>query len=277
MDLNSKISATNTTFHNHSKALYGTVIYGSQNSNIDLTESTLCFNQAKFGVVIFIANCTLNIVNTILESNNATDGGVIYAMFSNANIHNSSCIKKFAKGNGGCLYATSSNLSITNSDISSNQAFSGGGVMMHPNSDFIACKTKFYNNKAATGGGAIYHLQSGHMALDHCTFRNNSINYSYGTHGSDIEVIEVHNLRISKCEFVHESTDPTAAISVTTWGDIWTTLFSFETNINYGLKTLSTTDQCFLNQAIKWSWIYRNSGLKQHETKFASCKYLDNL
>ena len=40
VDLNSKFSARNTTFLNHSKALYGAIIYGSQNSSIDLTELT---------------------------------------------------------------------------------------------------------------------------------------------------------------------------------------------------------------------------------------------
>ena len=62
VDLNSKFSATNTTFYNHSKALYGAVIYGSQNSDIVLTESTLLYNQGKFGGIIYIANCTLKIV-----------------------------------------------------------------------------------------------------------------------------------------------------------------------------------------------------------------------
>ena len=275
VDLNSKFTARNATFINHSKSLYGAVIYGSQNSNIDLTESTLLYNQGEFGGAIYIANCTLQIADTSFVSNNATGGGVICAMFSNVHIHNSSCLNNTVIGYGGCVYAASSNLSIANSDLSFNQAFSGGAVMISPNSDFSAIKTKFYNNKAVTNGGAIYRRQSGHMALDQCSFRNNSVNDSYGTHGSDIAVIEVHDLRLSRCNFVHKAADHTAAISVTVW-DISTTLFSFKTNINYGSKTLPSTDKLFLNKAITQGWIYRNSGLMQTETKFASCKYLDH-
>ena len=156
VDLNSKFVAINSTFLNNLKALYGAVIYGSQNSNIDLLESTLLYNQGKFGGAIYIANCTLKIVNSTLDSNGATDGGVIYAMFSKADIHNSSCINNFAKGYGGCVYATSSNMSVTNSELSFNQAFSGGAVMTQPNSDFRAIKTKFDNNRAVSNGGAIY-------------------------------------------------------------------------------------------------------------------------
>ena len=249
VDLNSKFSATNTTFHNHSKALYGAVIYGSQNSDILLTKSTLLYNQGKFGGVIYIANCTLKIVDTTFESNNATDGGVICAMFSNVHIHNSLCINNIAKGYGGCLQAASSNLSVTNSDISFNQAFSGGGVMLHPNSDFSAVEAKFYNNKAVSNGGAIYWRQSGHLALDQCSFRNNYVNDSYGIYGSDIAVIEVDDLRISQCNFIHNTTDTTAAISVTMWV-IRTTLFSFDTNISYGPESLSSADQLFIPKAV---------------------------
>ena len=216
-------------------------------------------------------------MDTTFESNNATDSGVIFAMFSNVHIHNSSCINNSAKGYGGCLQAASSNLSVTYSDISFNQAFSGGAMIIHPNSDFSAIETKFHNNKAVSNGGAIYRRQSGHLALDQCSFRNNCVNDSYGTHGSDIAVIEVDDLRLFQCEFEHNATDTTSAISVTTWGDIWTTLFSFKTNMKYGSKTLSSTDQSFLNKTTTWKWIYWNNALMQHETKFASCKYFDYL
>ena len=211
VDLNSKFTARNSTFLNHSKALYGAVIYGSQNSNIDLTESTLHYNQGTFGGAIYIANCTLKIADASFGYNNATDGGVICAMFSNVHIHNSSCINNTVKGYGGCLYAASSNLSVANSDMSFNQAFSGGAVMICPNSDFSAIETKFYNNKAVATGGAIYRRQSGHMALDQCTFGNNHVNDSYGIYGSDIAAIEVHDLRLSQCNFQHKATDPTAS------------------------------------------------------------------
>ena len=238
MDLNSKFSATNTTFHNHSKALYGAVIYGSQNSDILLTKSTLLYNQGKFGGVIYIANCTLKIVDTTFESNNATDGGVICAMFSNVHIHNSSCINNFANGHGGCLNAASSNMSITNSDMSFNYAFSGGAVMIHPNSDFNVIETKFHNNKTVTAGGAIYRRQSGHLALDQCSFRNNCVNDSYGTLGSNIGVIEVDDVRLSHCEFVHNATDPTAAISVTTWGGHLDNHFVIQNKYTFWIQNL---------------------------------------
>ena len=47
--LNSNVATRNSTFLNHSTELHGTVIYGSQNSNITLVESKLCHNQANMG------------------------------------------------------------------------------------------------------------------------------------------------------------------------------------------------------------------------------------
>ena len=150
--------------------------------------------------------------------------------------------------------------------------------MTQPNSDFSAIKTKFHNNRAVSNGGAIYRRQSGHMALDQCSFRNNCVNDSYRIYGSDIAAIVVQDLRLSQCNFVHKATDPTAAISITVWIDILTTLFSFKTNINYGSKTLLSTDPLFLKKADAQGWIYRNSktDVMQIETQFASCKYFDH-
>ena len=123
---NSNVAIRNSTFLSHSTALHGAVIYGSQNSNITLMESKLHHNQGNLGGVIYIVHCTLQIYNTIFDSNKATDGGVIYITFSVVNIHNSVCHHNFADGYGGCLYVATSNVSLINSEMSLNQAFEGG-------------------------------------------------------------------------------------------------------------------------------------------------------
>ena len=66
---NSNLAIRNSTFLNHSTALHGSVIYGSQNSNIALMESKMHHNQANLGGVIYIVYCTLQIDNTISDSN----------------------------------------------------------------------------------------------------------------------------------------------------------------------------------------------------------------
>ena len=213
VDLNSNIAATNSTFFNHSTELHGAVIYGSQNCNINLTKSKLFYNQAKFGGAIYVANCTLEIIDTIFDSNKATDGGVLHVRFSNVFLQNSSCFRNFAKSYGGCLYAATSNVSLKLSDTSFNRAFAGGAAIIYSNSDFNAGNTKFCNNTAVTNGGAIYQRQSGHTALDQCVFKYNRVDDTYNIYGSDIRRTEGHEVTLSHCEFVHSSTDRCSAFS----------------------------------------------------------------
>ena len=123
--------------------------------------------------------CTLQISNTIFDSNKATDGGVIYTTFSTVNINNSSCDHNFAESYGGCLYVATSNVSLLYSNMTFNQAFEGGAVMIFSNSELSVLKTNFLNNAAVTGGGAVAQRISGHTALDQCKFKNNSIRNKY--------------------------------------------------------------------------------------------------
>ena len=269
--LDSKFVARNSTFLNHTTELHGAVIYGSQDSNIDLKESKVLNNQATKGGVIYVVHCTLHITNAILDSNNATDGGVIYTTFSNVLIHNSSCIRNFVSGYGGCLYVATSNVSLNSSNISFNQAFEGGAVMIFSNSNFNALRTKFFNNKAVTGGGAVAQRLSGNTALDQCSFQDNSVSNAYQDFGSDIEFVQCVELRVSQCKFVHNATDNTAAIMVNMW-DGHCYLLTFKTNISYGSLYLSSTDKSFLKKALARYWIQENSGLKQEEANYASGK-----
>ena len=157
------------------------------------------------------------------------------------------------------------------SNIAFNQAFEGGTVMIFSDSEFSALKTKFYNNEAVTMGGAVAQRISGHSALDQCHFENNSVRNKYHDFGSDIMAFQCSQLRVSQSEFVHNTTDPTAAIMVNMWGGICY-LFTFKTSICYGSTCLSSTDKSFLKKAMAQDWIEENSGLEQEETNYASCK-----
>ena len=90
--------------------------------------------------------------------------------------------------------------------------------MIFPNSEFSALKTKFYNNAAVTMGGAVAQRISGHTALDQCQFENNSIKSKYHDFGSDMMAFQCSQLRVSQSEFVHNATDPTAAMMVNMLG-----------------------------------------------------------
>ena len=269
--LNSNVVVRNSTFFNHSTTRHGAVIYGSQNSNISLKDSKLHHNQANLGGVIYTAHCTIQVANTSLDFNKATDGGVIYSTFSNVHIQNSSCIYNIAEGNGGCLCIAASIVSLKYSNMSHNRAFAGGAVMIFSNSDLSACKTIFCNNTAKTTGGAISKRFSGSTALDQCVFEYNSLSKAYHNFGSDIDALQCTELRVSQSKFVHNATDPTAAIEVNMM-DKPCTLFTHKTNISYGSKYLSSTNLSFLNESLARDWISENSGLKQKETNYASRK-----
>ena len=256
--LNSNLAANNSTFHSHSTELHGAVIYGSQSCNINLTESELFQNQAKFGGAIFVVNCTLRIVDTVLNSNNAIDGGGLHVRFSNVSLQNSSCLWNVAESYGGCLYAATSNVSLKLSDISFNQAFAGGAAIIYSNCDFNALKTKFCNNTAVTNGGAIYQRQNGQTALDQCSFRYNRVDDAYSIYGSDIRRMEGHEVRISQCEFVLAAAN-TATFSFNRWEEwLQVRLITFKTNISYGSSNLSSADELFIHKAGRKGWIYIN-------------------
>ena len=139
---------------------------------------------------------------------------MIYTTLSNLHIQNSSCTYNVADGNGGCLCISASNVSLKYSNMSHNRAFAGGAVMIFSNSDFSARRTNFYNNTAKTSGGAISQRLSGLPALDQFTFEYNSFSKAYHNFGSDIDAVQCTELRVSQSKFVHNATDPTAAIEV---------------------------------------------------------------
>ena len=167
--------------------------------------------------------------------------------------------------------------------MTSNQAFEGGVAMIFSNSDFSTLKTKFCNNTALTNDGAIYLRQSGHTALGQCSFRYNCVDDAYSIYGSDIRRrMEGHEVRISQCEFAL-ATINTVTFSFNRWdGSFQIRLITFKANISYGSSNLSSGDQLFIHKAGRKGWLYINGAkfpgnvipFKQHESSYASCKYL---
>jgi hypothetical protein len=110
---------------------------------------------------------------------------------------------------GGC-FTHENNIEFTHCTLSNNRSNSGGGAIAESDATNSVYRDCFFRDNAAdvtgggTGGAAIYYsfaTTAGRMALNSCTFENNS---SIGD-GTSIAIYNTNNLQFNAdhCQFLH--------------------------------------------------------------------------
>ena len=177
----------NSTFYKNTAQLFGGAIHAIHYSSVNVSQSTFDQNEAAYGGVINIeSQCkvrlsrsvitsnrgtqiggvmlirigsTLTIENSVLESNSATYGGVLYEIYSNVIIKHSTFYNNTSSKNGGVmagsLAESSSNVTIGNSAFLGNRAGTNGGVVLASNNHLTISNTNFSLNSAAASGGVL--------------------------------------------------------------------------------------------------------------------------
>ena len=151
-------------------------IYNNPNANLSISNSTLSGNNAIFGAGIYNSGGNLNVTNSTLDNNIASNpgGGILNTNSGTVTVTNSTFSNNSAAGNGGGIY-NESTLYVYNSTLSGNRANFGGGVFNNSNSTSNISNSTFSANSAVTLGGGIFNqITNGIVTLTNSTLSGNS-------------------------------------------------------------------------------------------------------
>ena len=145
----SKLKLINCKFINCNSEQCGGSI--KNNGNLELSNSILENNAAKFngGVIYNCGDLTLN--NCMLQSNQANNAGAILNI-KNLDIKDSTVNNNHANEDGGAII-NYGELNIVESKLNDNTAINGGVIL---NKSFISIEASKLNNNSAESGGVIF-------------------------------------------------------------------------------------------------------------------------
>jgi hypothetical protein len=130
-------------------------------------------NTVGSGGGILISSSTLNLTNSTVSGNTATNngGGIYNLAFSTTHLINSTISGNTATYGGGIENTGSSTLNMTNSTISGNSSGYGGGVL---NAGIFNMTNSSVSGNTAPDGGGIYNGNIGTVNLTNSTVSGNS-------------------------------------------------------------------------------------------------------
>ncbi len=144
-------------------------IYAGNKSDVDLNNSIIDKNTATQGGALYLAGgSTVDLNNTQITDNAATSqGGAAYVISSTLNVNKDSVISDNSAASAGAIYANvdkkddgsyvESTINVTDAKIENNTATNHGGAIYTTNSTLnINDKSVVKNNTAGKNGGAIY-------------------------------------------------------------------------------------------------------------------------
>jgi hypothetical protein len=161
----------------------GTIYNGATGSDsfgsVTLENSTIRNSRSDLSGGAIVSTGPLTITNSLLENNQALNGGALYPRFASARTTIISSTLRYNKatdttnGWGGALLVwDGAPVTIQNSDIFSNTARQGGGIYAFANSSLTLSGGTLRDNSATNDGGGL--LNAGTATLTGVTFSGNS-------------------------------------------------------------------------------------------------------
>ncbi|MFA0832412.1 MAG: right-handed parallel beta-helix repeat-containing protein, partial [Methanobacterium formicicum] len=183
------LTINNSNFTQNYASYYGGAIYNSYGT-LTINNTNFTKNNALYGGAIYIqgtAQNTVNIINSLLTYNNASNGGgALYSQSVQLIIYNCTLTGNNAtssSSNGGALYINGGSATISDSNLSRNNAGNYGGAI-YTVGTFNMNNSLLTYNTATNKGGALYG-ESGNRIISNCTLTgNNATGSSYGYGGA---------------------------------------------------------------------------------------------
>ena len=175
------VTFKNLTFSNHNTTLAGgSVLFSNATgatvtfNNCDITGNSV--DNAAGGGAIFFANGTLNIIDSLFESNSSTDeAGAIFGQSGTIAITNSVFDANAVTTRGGAIYNNLANLTITDCVFKNNTSLNNGGAIVAANSGNLTVSGSLFNGNSGNRGGAIAVLvTTSDFVMSNSTFVNNA-------------------------------------------------------------------------------------------------------
>ena len=191
LDLNILANAVNSGIINNNQTLNidNSKIIGKVARNIELirnysgtlniTDSTLSDNKASQNgaAISCIWNSNLYIKGSNILNNSGLNGGGIYFNNGVANIQSGKFLGNNASSYEGAIYVNGGNFQVKDSTLNNNTSNAGAGSLyINSNANMTLDNTKFNNNRVTSGstGGAIWN--KGELTIkNNSSFTNNSV------------------------------------------------------------------------------------------------------
>ena len=224
----STLVVENSIFYKNTAQIFGGAIHAKSFSSINISEAVFDRNEAVFGGVInvktqsrvrlrnsaFTSNkgiqfggvmlmrvgSTLMIENSTLVSNTAIYGGVLYEIYSNITIKDSSFYNNTSSDHGGVMagnLAGGSNVTLSNNAFLSNRAGTHGGVAVVFNSHLTVLNNTFGLNSAVLSGGVMYGCSGSRVSIKNSIVTHNSAYWGV-IHGCSGSIIRIRNSTVAQ-------------------------------------------------------------------------------
>jgi predicted outer membrane repeat protein len=205
-DISSKgveLNLTNSIVANNEAELYGGFVSISDGASLYLRDCRVAHNRAIFGGGIYVTNGYASILNSLFETNEASDSGGVAKIYSGSlDVHNSSFLLNTARDSGGVFHSErSTNLSISSSTLSENSALENGGVFYASDDTSLTSISNTFNRNGASLGGLLYSEKGGALNFYSCSSSNNSAT----TGGGSVYARTNFNLSIQDTTFISDS------------------------------------------------------------------------
>ena len=170
----------------------GGAIYTNAKLTVNSTnagdEKTLFnLNKAIAGGAVYVqgtnpeAKTIINIADVELTSNQASDGGAVYAKCADVRIDSNTQFKNngtqtgFTTYNGGAIYADQDAVITVAGLIESNNAINGAGIYATSNAKILLNSATITGNKASTNGGGLFLFGESYLVITGSTNRTQII------------------------------------------------------------------------------------------------------
>jgi hypothetical protein len=178
----------------------GGAIY-AQNGAIEIRDTNIHQNAATQGGGVYLLNCTGSLSNVTLDGNGLNfaaepaRGGGLFASGCNLSVSNLAATGNLGAVDGGGVHVESSTISFDGGQIAGQTASTSGGGLSAVASDVSLSGVEISGN-SATGlfGGGVASTQTVALSASDCAFFNNSATLGAGLYTSDGDATVNHNI-----------------------------------------------------------------------------------
>ncbi|MGA1841159.1 MAG: right-handed parallel beta-helix repeat-containing protein [bacterium] len=176
----------NCSIKQNTSRFYGGGIFCTAGS-IDIKNSLINSNSSLLGAGVYCRNSSLDITNCKITGNSVSSSGYGGGMCSHSStVFFKSCLIETNSANnngyGGGIYSAESSMMFENSTIKNNSGYYGGGIFYIGSRQNVASVFKscsFTNNSASYSGGGIYCINA-RLNLEKCNIESNNAGNRFG-------------------------------------------------------------------------------------------------
>ena len=161
-------------------AFWGSAILADHGASVYLQDSSVKYNEARFGGTINVRFSSLTVTNSEIARNSAGYGGAIESSASAMRIEDSRIANNSAQF-GGAIRQIGGSLTLRNTVFANNESEVSGGAIDGTLGGTIQVRNSIFSHNSAQTGGAIYSSDdSSLLTISQSRFSHNVARFSGG-------------------------------------------------------------------------------------------------